>query len=60
MTENSQPGAGGAANGDQQAGLAEYNKQRQNLKALLAKRKQQDRQLVSHIRSIRQLKGNRA
>ncbi|KAI1404664.1 NuA4-domain-containing protein [Hypoxylon fuscum] len=52
MTENSQPGAGGAANGDQQAGLAEYNKQRQNLKALLAKRKQQDRQLAQLEQNI--------
>ncbi|KAI1768247.1 NuA4-domain-containing protein [Hypoxylon sp. FL1150] len=45
MTENTQPGAGGGSNGDQQAAIAEYTKQRQNLKALLAKRKQHDRQL---------------
>ncbi|XXG94679.1 hypothetical protein Hte_000936 [Hypoxylon texense] len=45
MTENAQPGAGGGSNGDQQVAVAEYTKQRQNLKALLAKRKQHDRQL---------------
>lgn len=50
MTENAQNGAGGASNGDQQAAIAEYAKQRQNLKALLAKRKQHDRQLVGCIR----------
>ncbi|KAI2629713.1 NuA4-domain-containing protein [Hypoxylon sp. NC1633] len=52
MTENVQPGAGGAANGDRQAALTEYNKQRQNLKELLAKRKQQDRQLAQLEQNI--------
>ncbi|KAI2467740.1 NuA4-domain-containing protein [Annulohypoxylon bovei var. microspora] len=46
MTENAQPVGGAAANGDRQVALAEYNKQRQNLKELLTKRKQQDRQLA--------------
>lgn len=49
MTENTQPGGGNTANGDRQAALLEYNKQRQNLKELLAKRKQQDRQLVNRV-----------
>ncbi|KAI1208790.1 NuA4-domain-containing protein [Annulohypoxylon truncatum] len=52
MTENTQPGGGAAANGDRQAALAEYNKQRQNLKELLAKRKQQDRQLAQLEQNI--------
>lgn len=47
MTDNAQPGA--AANGDRQAGLTEYNKQRQNLRELMVKRKQTERQLVSHL-----------
>ncbi|KAI2784823.1 NuA4-domain-containing protein [Daldinia loculata] len=52
MTENVQPGTGGAVNGDRQAALAEYNKQRQNLKELLGKRKQQERQLAQLEQSI--------
>ncbi|KAI8965947.1 NuA4-domain-containing protein [Daldinia sp. FL1419] len=52
MTENVQPGASGAANGDRQAGLSEYTKQRQNLKELLGKRKQQERQLAQLEQSI--------
>ncbi|KAI1455699.1 NuA4-domain-containing protein [Annulohypoxylon moriforme] len=52
MTENTQPGGGTAANGDRQAALAEYNKQRQNLKELLGKRKQQDRQLAQLEQNI--------
>ncbi|KAF3056318.1 Chromatin modification-related protein eaf6 [Daldinia childiae] len=52
MTENVQPGTGGAATGDRQAAVAEYNKQRQNLKELLGKRKQQERQLSQLEQSI--------
>ncbi|KAI1107781.1 NuA4-domain-containing protein [Jackrogersella minutella] len=52
MTENAQPGASTATNGDRQAALAEYNKQRQNLKELIAKRKQQDRQLAALEQNI--------
>ncbi|KAI1382211.1 NuA4-domain-containing protein [Hypoxylon crocopeplum] len=52
MTENAQPNAGGAANGDRQAALAEYSKQRQTLKELLSKRKQQDRQLAQLEQNI--------
>ncbi|OTA64568.1 NuA4-domain-containing protein [Hypoxylon sp. EC38] len=52
MSENAQPSNGGAANGDRQAALTEYNKQRQNLKELLAKRKQQDRQLAQLEQTI--------
>ncbi|KAI6093826.1 NuA4-domain-containing protein [Hypoxylon rubiginosum] len=55
MTENAQNGAGGASNGDQQAAIAEYAKQRQNLKALLAKRKQHDRQLSQLEQNIVEL-----
>ncbi|KAI4868510.1 NuA4-domain-containing protein [Hypoxylon rubiginosum] len=51
MTENAQPGGGGS-NGDQQAAVAEYTKQRQNLKGLLAKRKQHDRQLAQLEQNI--------
>ncbi|KAI1416051.1 NuA4-domain-containing protein [Hypoxylon sp. FL1857] len=52
MTENVQPSTGGVANGERQAALTEYNKQRQNLKELLAKRKQQDRQLAQLEQTI--------
>ncbi|XDG06579.1 hypothetical protein ABKA04_006194 [Annulohypoxylon sp. FPYF3050] len=52
MTENTQSGGGNTANGDRQAALLEYNKQRQNLKELLAKRKQQDRQLAQLEQNI--------
>ncbi|KAI0889937.1 NuA4-domain-containing protein [Annulohypoxylon maeteangense] len=52
MTENTQPGGGATANGDRPAALAEYNKQRQNLKELLTKRKQQDRQLAQLEQNI--------
>ncbi|KAI2640544.1 NuA4-domain-containing protein [Hypomontagnella submonticulosa] len=50
MTDNAQPGA--AANGDRQAGLTEYNKQRQNLRELMVKRKQTERQLAQVEQSI--------
>ncbi|KAI0383803.1 NuA4-domain-containing protein [Hypomontagnella monticulosa] len=50
MTEPTQTGA--AANGDRQAALAEYNKQRQNLRDLLAKRKQNERQLAQIEQTI--------
>ncbi|KAI1143459.1 NuA4-domain-containing protein [Hypoxylon sp. FL0543] len=52
MTENAQPSTGAAVNGDRQAALTEYNKQRQTLKELLAKRKQQDRQLAQLEQTI--------
>ncbi|KAI1482727.1 NuA4-domain-containing protein [Daldinia eschscholtzii] len=52
MTENVQPGTGGAANGDRQTTLTEYTKQRQNLKELLGKRKQQERQLAQLEQTI--------
>ncbi|KAL7629313.1 hypothetical protein AAE478_000833 [Parahypoxylon ruwenzoriense] len=52
MTENIQPGTAIGANGDRQAALAEYNKQRQTVKELLAKRKQQERQLSQLEQSI--------
>ncbi|KAI5862167.1 NuA4-domain-containing protein [Durotheca rogersii] len=42
MAENIQPGIGA---GDRQAALTEYNRQRQTLKELLSKRKQQERHL---------------
>ncbi|KAI0176309.1 NuA4-domain-containing protein [Hypoxylon sp. FL1284] len=45
MAENAQSSTGRGANGDQQAAIAEYTKQRQTLKALLAKRKQHENQL---------------
>ncbi|KAI1383232.1 NuA4-domain-containing protein [Hypoxylon trugodes] len=55
MTENVQPGGPGATDAERRLALTEYNRQRQTLKELLAKRKQQERQLAQLEHNIADL-----